>query len=282
MRNMCKNFICSIIVCLLAVNILFNMGEFTPAKQTKVTTKLQVEDTDGKQDEETEVVDVISTNVPIVGASYEDKEVKKDNTSDLKDTPPKMSKDEYQLKYGIIKEEEVGYNDHGDIACASLTVDTYPGYFTRYMDLSCRNNVSIDQMNKIINHWLGDRDSKLKNQGEAFIKASQQTGLDPVFLLSLAAQEAGWTVSNLHASKNNPYSINMVDSNPSQGYNVGNEFSDGIIKGAKWIKNHYYDEGQTTLDSMIYGKKQYSSSADKWINDISNIITKSYNYILND
>ena len=79
-----------------------------------------------------------------------------------------------------------------------------------------------------------------------------------------------------------PYSINMVDSNPSQGYNLGNEFSDGIINGAKWIKKHYYDEGQTTLDSMIYGKKQYSSSADKWINDISNIITKSYNYILND
>ena len=57
-----------------------------------------------------------------------------------------------------------------------------------------------------------------------------------------------------------------------------NELTNNIPKG----KKHYYDEGQNTLYSMIYGKKQYSSSADKWINDISNIITKSYNYILND
>lgn len=286
MKNMCKNLICSTLTCLLLVNILLGAGVYTPAKvnsisKTASTTEVEKNKIETETEEEVKDVDVIPTNVPIVGASLEDSETVENKKPEPDDTP-EIDKCEYQIKYGIIEEEEVGYNDHGDIACASLTVDPYPGYFTMYMDLSCRNNISIKQMNKIIDHWLGDRDSKLKNQGEAFIKASQETGLDPVFLLSLAAQEAGWTVSNLHASKNNPYSINMIDSNPSQGYQLGNEFSDGIINGAKWIKKHYYDEGQNTLYSMIYGKKQYSSSADKWINDISNIITKSYNYILND
>ena len=288
MKNMCKNLIYSTLICLLLINVLLSNGVHTPAKVNSVSktasaTKVEKNkiETETKDDDETKDVDVIPTNVPIVGASLEYSEAAESKKPEPNDAP-EMDKCEYQTKYGIIKEEEVGYYDHGDIACASLTVDPYPGYFTMYMDLACRNNISIKQMNKIIDHWLCGRDSKLKNQGEAFIKASQETGLDPVFLLSLAAQEAGWTVSDLHASKNNPYSINMVDSNPSQGYQLGNEFSDGIINGAKWIKKHYYDEGQNTLYSMIYGKKQYSSSADKWINDISNIITKSYNYILND
>ena len=61
-----------------------------------------------------------------------------------------MGKDEYEVKYGKIKEEEVGCNDHGDIACASLDLKPYPGYYTMYMDLRNRENISVDQMNDLI------------------------------------------------------------------------------------------------------------------------------------
>ena len=272
MKKLFRNTICSLLICLFLVNVLFdNTGDCIIA--VGVPTNVET----SESTEESDDVSVEDLDVPIVGTSYE-----RDEAINLpeQNKTPEICKSQYQVENEIIKEEEVGYYDHGDVACASVDVDPYPGYFTKYMDLKCRNNVSIDQMNDLIDHWLKGRDSELKGQGEAFIKASQETGLDPVFLLSLAAQESGWTVSNLHATKNNPYSINMVDSNPSQGYHLGDKFSDGIINGAKWIKKHYYDEGQTTLHGMIYGKKKYSSSADKWINDISNIITKSYNYIL--
>ena len=264
MKNLVKNLICTFIFCLFIANVLFN----TDINLSKDNTPTET----CTEDYEPEV-SIEKNDTPMVGSSLE-----QDPNIDI---PPEMGKDEYEVKYGKIKEEEVGCNDHGDIACASLDLKPYPGYYTMYMDLRNRENISVDQMNDLIDHWLRGRESKLKNQGEAFIKASQETSLDPIFLLALAANEGGWTVSPLHASKNNPYSINMVDTNPSQGYNLGDEYGEGIINGAKWIKKHYYDNGQNTLYSMIYGAKEYSSSKDKWIGDILYIMEKSYNYILN-
>ena len=71
----------------------------------------------------------------------------------------------------------------------------------------------------------------------------------------------------------------MVDANPSQGYNLGDGYDEGIINGAKWIKKHYYDNGQNTLYSMIYGPKKYSSSKDKWIGDILYIMEKVIDFV---
>ena len=175
--------------------------------------------------------------------------------------------------------EGVNTDENGIIAYASDNVEPYVGYITRYTNLKNRTDISVDEMNKIIDIWLNGRDSELKNQGQAFITASIETELDPIFLLALAAQESGWTVSGLHSSKNNPYSINMVDANPSDGYHMGNTFSDGIINGAIWINNHYYNEGQQNLNDMIYGSKCYSSSKDSWIDNIASIMTKSYKYL---
>ena len=179
---------------------------------------------------------------------------------------------------------EVNNDADGTIAYASVGVDAYPGYVTKYMDLKNKMNISADQMNQLIDYWLdinGEKSSELKNQGQAFIDASKQTELDPIFLLALAAQEGGWGVSEIHARKNNPYSINMVDYNVEAGYTLGDTFSEGIINGAIWINDHYYNQGQTTLHDMIYGSKRYSTSADHWISGITNIMELSYNYILN-
>lgn len=279
MKNLGKNLICLMLTCLFMANIIFNTNNnVTIAKEATISM------VDFEPTEEEPEVDIEALDIPMVGSSIEgdDNEEVKQNV--IVQCASEIDECQYEAENGKIKEKEVGLNDYGfkNTAYASTKVDPYPGYFTAYMDLSCRNTVTVDDMNEVIDHWLNGRDSKLKDQGKAFITASKETGLDPVFLLSLAAQEGGWTVSNLHASKNNPYSINMVDSNPSQGYHLGNEYGEGIVNGAKWIKEHYYDEGQTTLNSMIYGHKKYSSSEDKWINDISNIMTRSYNYILNN
>ena len=158
---------------------------------------------------------------------------------------------------------------------------TYVGYITEYMDLKVKNSITINQMNDLINYWLDGRESKFINTGDAFIEASKITGLDPIFLLALAAQESGWEVSDLHSSKNNPYSINMVDDNPHAGYEMGDSFKDGIINGAIWIKENYYNIGETTLYSMIYGGLQYSSATDQWIYAINSIMDTSYKYLYN-
>lgn len=160
----------------------------------------------------------------------------------------------------------------------------YEGYITKYMDLKARTDITTDDMNYIINYWLrknGTSYSQLKNQGQAFIDASNATGYDPIFLLSLTASEGGWDVSSLHAGKNNPYSINMTDENPTGGYVLGSTYAEGIVNGAIWIDKHFYDEGYTTLHDMIYGGKMYASAKDHWIDSINTIMDKSYKLLTN-
>lgn len=148
----------------------------------------------------------------------------------------------------------------------------------RYTNLYNKNEITTQQMNTIINNWLNGRSSELQGTGQAFIDASNKTGYDPIFLLALAANESGWTVSNLHASKCNPYSIAMIDSNPSGGYTLGSTYYEGIVNGAIWINDNFYEKGNKNLHDMIY-KGNYSSSKDKWINDILWIMNKSYQMI---
>ena len=161
-------------------------------------------------------------------------------------------------------------------AYACSTESTYEGYFTKYMDLQNLTDVTVEEMDYLIDTIVAGRDSELTGCGEAYIKASQETGLNPIFLLCLTAQEAGWTVSDTHAQKCNPYSICMLDDNVELGYVLGDEFSEGIVAGAIWINEHYYEEGQHSLYDFIYGSKCYSSSKDAWIDNIVSNINKCY------
>jgi beta-N-acetylglucosaminidase len=68
----------------------------------------------------------------------------------------------------------------------------------------------------------------------------------------------------------------MTDANPYGGFNMGESWEDGIVGGARWIKEKYYDEGYTTLNGMIHGGKRYSSSGDAWIDAICSNMNKCY------
>lgn len=234
-------------------------------------------------------VDIVKNENDIVTATYENSNTSQEEEPTVEDNSNNepQQQEEDTANYNVSEEEntnqeEVNYDADGTIAYASTGVDPYPGYYTKYMNLSNRMDISVDQMNNLIDYWLKGRESKLSGEGEAFVKASQLTGLDPIFLLALAAQESGWKTSKLHSRKNNPYSIAMYDENPECGYILGDEFGSGIVNGAVWIYNHYYCEGQTTLYDMIYGPKEYSSAKDDWIGSIINIMERSYRYLLNN
>lgn len=234
-------------------------------------------------------VDIVKNENDIVTATYENSNTSQEEEPTVEDNSNNepQQQEEDTANYNVSEEEntnqeEVNYDADGTIAYASTGVDPYPGYYTKYVNLSNRMDISVDQMNNLIDYWLKGRESKLSGEGEAFVKASQLTGLDPIFLLALAAQESGWKTSKLHSRKNNPYSIAMYDENPECGYILGDEFGSGIVNGAVWIYNHYYCEGQTTLYDMIYGPKEYSSAKDDWIGSIINIMERSYRYLLNN
>jgi len=46
---------------------------------------------------------------------------------------------------------------------------------------------------------------------------------------------------------------------------MGDNLEEGIINGAKWIKEKYYDKGRTTLNKM---KAAGYASDSKWVGNI--------------
>ena len=178
-------------------------------------------------------------------------------------------------------EDQVAEEMEESVAYAMEDCDSYEGYITRYMDLQNRVDINVDEMNYIIDYWVGlnGNNSLYSGNGQAFIDVSKLCGYDPIFLMSLACNESGWEVSSLHRSKNNPYSINMTDVNPSGGYNLGNSYYDGIVNGGLWIHENYYEKGCKNLHDMIY-KGNYASAKDKWINGILNTMNKSYEILM--
>jgi beta-N-acetylglucosaminidase len=143
---------------------------------------------------------------------------------------------------------------------------------TVHTDLNVGDRVALnaDDINRIIDGWSEflAEDSVLKGHGEAFIVASRETGLDPVYLLAHAIVESGCGTSYLARERNNFFGINAVDSNPNLAYDMGDEVDEGIISGACWIKDNFYDNGYTSLYAMSNGG--YASNP-KWASDIVSV-----------
>ena len=152
-----------------------------------------------------------------------------------------------------------------------------------HTDLSIMNTITIDQMNKIIDYWdqRNGGNSPFKGNGEIFINAAKETGLDPVYILAHAGLESAWGTSYYATTYHNYFGIGAFDSDPDNAINYSNnEMKQGIIEGAKWIKENYYNQGQTSLYSMRYnnGYHEYCTSTT-WVESITDIIQTSYSLI---
>ena len=149
-----------------------------------------------------------------------------------------------------------------------------------YSDLDAGDKVALnaDDMNRIIDGWTSHlaEDSVLRGHGEAFIVASRETGLDPVYLLAHAIIESGSGTSYLARTRYNFFGINAVDSNPGLAYNMGDGVDEGIIAGAYWIKSNFYDNGYTSLYEMAEGG--YASNP-RWASDIASVYNDAINYL---
>lgn len=145
-------------------------------------------------------------------------------------------------------------------------------------DLTKYEIYTVDQMNE----WIDKRapeDSPFRDEGEAFLNASEKSGLDPKYLVAHAALESKWGTSNICRNKNNYFGIAAYNSSPgSSAYTFSDGLESSITEGAIWIKENYTDKGQETLDEMINGKKAYCTLDDektpdqKWIRKIVDIV----------
>ncbi|MGL5328817.1 MAG: glucosaminidase domain-containing protein [Peptostreptococcaceae bacterium] len=141
--------------------------------------------------------------------------------------------------------------------------------------------ISIDEMNE----WIAERapsDSPFLGQGEAFLRAGKESGLDPKYIVAHAGLESTWGKSQIARDKFNFFGIGAFNHDPYNSAYTFNSFEDGIIEGAKWIKRNYTDNGQISLHSMIYGDPtnvycvtDSGVPSQGWIDKIVNIILTS-------
>ena len=183
----------------------------------------------------------------------------------------------------IVKDPEPVDLSEYNIAPAASIHEEYPGYINTFTDLESRMDISEADLGRVIEWWTEEvPDTALRDQSvaTAFIYASQQTNLDPIFLLALAGQESGWGTSKLHYETCNPYSIGMQD----DGYldlTFGDTYQESIINGAQYIRDNFYDLGENTLYSMEYGDIVYATDVN-WMADISEIMDTSYKVLLGE
>lgn len=125
-----------------------------------------------------------------------------------------------------------------------------------------------------INKWIasktGGKSSVMTGMGDAFLKASKESGLDVRYLVSHAGLETGWGTSNIAKKKGNYYGIGAFDSSPmASAFKFGDK-SKGIIEGAKWIAKNFVNKGQNTLHKMRFngGVHQYATDPE-WANKIA-------------
>lgn len=137
-----------------------------------------------------------------------------------------------------------------------------------YTDLSENSNISVEDMDKIINYYEENiRHTAFVNKGYAFVEAAKLSGLNPIYLFAHAACESDYGMSEIAQYNNNYFGIGAFDSNPSNAYYMGDSVEEGIINGAIWIRKNYYDKGMETLAEM---NPVYCTN-NNWANMISSI-----------
>lgn len=189
------------------------------------------------------------------------------------------SEEESNEKDSKVEESETSEEEYNDEEEEYYNEDIY---ISVDMDLKTYADISAEDINMFLNKYTSP-DSLLYDKGYAFALASDASGYNALFLVAVAINESGWEVSPLHASKNNPYSISMYDWDVEAGYVLGDTFSDGIINGAKWIADNYYDNGQTTIYQMQHGIEDHIYASDpNWENNVISIMQLMYFEIYNN
>ena len=127
-----------------------------------------------------------------------------------------------------------------------------------------------------LNGWVQAKhnNSFWRDKGSIIMEASQRTGLDPRYILSHAIHETGWTPSKIAQDKYNYFGIGAFDASPYASANSWNGVEAGIIGGAEWINENYYNGryGQTTLRKMRFNNGVHEYATDSgWASKIANI-----------
>lgn len=154
--------------------------------------------------------------------------------------------------------------------------------------------VTAEQIDAFIDEIAGSYEgsygaaSLLRDQGQAFIDAAKESGVNEVYLLAHAILESACGCSPLArgtvSGANNFFGISAFDSNPDAGASYAaaqgwNSPETGIKGGGAWIAENYLHAGQNTIYLMRFnlpsGGHQYATSLT-WPMSIAKLMDRFY------
>lgn len=160
-------------------------------------------------------------------------------------------------------------------------------------------DITADDLNRLFDHWAhitGNYNSPLRGTGEAWIKACDATGLDPLTLVGICGEETGRGGFNGMSwmSQKNFFGMRYIDpSGDGTGravkwagdYDLFASVDDAVMASAKRIKNFYY--GKYNCGSMaglaqvgyVGGSKASAATRAHYSNVWANIMKESLDYI---
>lgn len=121
-------------------------------------------------------------------------------------------------------------------------------YYNYYQYLSFRSTTQFQasDLNKLVTDTKGSStNSKLKDQGQAFINAQNQRGINASLMFGVAINESAWGTSKYALNRNNLFGLGAVDSDPDKAYSFDsveaclvyfsyNSLSAGYLDGMDW------------------------------------------------
>ena len=149
-------------------------------------------------------------------------------------------------------------------------------YFDEYTDLRDFPEVSIEQLDYILNRWneVTGGNNNFVGLGDYFMAASLRSGYNPIYLIAHAAVESGWGTSHLALYYGNLFGIGAYSYD--SGYYVADSIAQGIVNGSIWINSNFYLNGYTSLRSM---KDAGYASDGSWEYNIVSIVRDSYVFL---
>ena len=157
---------------------------------------------------------------------------------------------------------------------AALTVEDL-----RDQDLLSWSVPNVEDLNAWINEKVASYEKKngvtsaFRDNGQAFLNAAAESGLDPRYLIAHAILESAGGTDHKALKSNNYFGYGAFDSNVSNMYKYSyGTVEEGLTEIAKKIAKGYYSQGYDSIRRMRWnGKKQYAT-ATHWDTSIAEIM----------
>ena len=129
-----------------------------------------------------------------------------------------------------------------------------------YTDMTHKSGLTAEQFDAVISAILEKYkkgDTQLTGLGQALYDMENEYDINGFLALGISGIESGWGRSKLAVNHNNLYGL------------IGMSFDstyDCTLYFGKLMRNHYIDEGRTSLASI---SKKYCEGNAKWVSDVS-------------